>query len=107
MSSITNSVGGAPTFTGTAGAPAGRGSDTATHGLPDAEPAAVVPEVLGVVEDDDPVEPLLPHRVRARPAPATSATNERRKERRIPGNVAGHLDHASSPRRLPESVRPP
>ena len=70
-SSLTRSVGGGPTFTGTSGAPAGSGSLTATHGLPAADGRAGA--VVSVVDDTSEafgftvvvVDELLPPPVKA------------------------------------------
>ena len=74
-SSLTSVVGGGPTLTGTAGAPWGSGSVTATHGLPAADPAAGVESDVGgaVVEDDDFAFLLLPE-LPARAKPPSRAT---------------------------------
>jgi hypothetical protein len=73
---LTNDVGGGPVGMGTAGAPDGSGSETATHGFPRADATSVVGLVranVGVVEVALPL-PLDPHAASKNAENATTAT---------------------------------
>ena len=83
MSSLTSVVGGGPTFTGTAGAPAGDGSDTAPQGVPDAAPVAAVPGLDGWRVSPEVFEPPeLPHAARAS-TDRSEVTARSREDRRL------------------------
>ena len=80
MSSLTRAVGGGPTFTGTAGAPAGSGSETATHGLPAADAAAA--DDVGEVPSELVDPPELPQAARAA-TDRSEAITTRREDRML------------------------